>query len=271
MGSKYAIAAGLLGMVGLLAFQGSTPVASACSAQGFALKGGTYIEADIQGHRYVLRGNEISKFGPDGALVARFSKPEYGPPDRIDASDPLRILVHYRRFQKVVWLDNRLNPLGNELSTEELGMADVSCAALSDQWRIWLYDQTRDELVLYDANRREGVFRSPSLTQLLGGENKVLGLASGVDRVLLATDRSWVEFDRFGGLVAQHPETGLDKVVQQGGVLWMGRADVVLRSLRPGQPAQIAFAIPEGCIDWAVSPGCAHLLFKDRVETHPLE
>ncbi|MBI1317238.1 hypothetical protein GC167_10360 [bacterium] len=249
----------------------AAPAPPPCTSKGFTLKGGTYIEADIQGNRYVLRGNEISKFGPDGVLVARFSQPEYGPPDRIDASDPLRILVHYRRFQKIVWLDNRLNPLGNELATEELGMADVSCAALSDQWRIWMYDQTRDELILYDANRREGVFRSPSLTQLLGTENKVLGLAAGVDRVLLATDRAWVEFDRFGGLVAQHPESGLGKVIQQGGVLWMGRSQAVFRSNRPGQEAQFAFALPRDCRDWAVSPGCAHLLFTDRIETLALE
>ncbi len=235
------------------------------------LKGASAVEADIQNNIYVLRGGELSKYDAEGRRIARFSKPEYGIPDRIDVSDPLRVMLHYKLFQRLVWLDNRLNPLGQELATDLLGFADIGCAAPIDEWTLWLYDQTRDELIKYDLNRRNIRFRSPSITQLFERESKVFGIAAGVDRLILATDAGRLEFDRFGAVKSIDAASGLKKTVLQGGVLWFEESSVLYQSSAAGAEKKLILNIPDGCIDWAVGPNRLYLLFHDRLEARSLD
>jgi len=235
------------------------------------LKGASAVEADIQNNVYVLRAGELSKYDADGQGISRFSKPEYGVPDRLDASDPLRLMLHYKRFQRLIWLDNRLNPLGNELATDLLGFSDIGCAAPIDEWTIWFYDQTRDELIKYDLNRRNIRFRSPSITQILGRENKVLGVSAGADRLILSTDAGRLEFDRFGALKSIELENGLKKTVLQGGLLWFEVSGELFQSPAAGVEARRILSLPKDCVDWAVGPNRLYLLFRDRLEAHPLE
>ena len=66
---------------------------------------------DNLGNMYVLNSdNQLKKLGPRGDSLAVFNDVRrYGKITRIDATNPLKILVYYREFTTVIELDRFLN------------------------------------------------------------------------------------------------------------------------------------------------------------------
>ena len=63
------------------------------------------VEIDAFGNVYVINAMQISKYNALGILQKSFSVKRYGKIDFVDASNPLKILVYYKDFQQVLFLD----------------------------------------------------------------------------------------------------------------------------------------------------------------------
>lgn len=107
--------------------------------------------ADALGNIYVVRGDEIKKYNPFGIFLKTFSNKRYGRIEDIDISNPLKILVYYRDFQQVLFLDNQLTPATEVISLEKAGyeQASLVCSSLNNSF--WLYDKQNNELMRFDA------------------------------------------------------------------------------------------------------------------------
>src|SRR5688500_1993390 len=67
---------------------------------------------DPLGNIYLVKGAEVVKYNASGIRTARYSNLQLGDVATIDAMNPLKILLHYRDFQQLVFLDNQLSPNG---------------------------------------------------------------------------------------------------------------------------------------------------------------
>lgn len=106
---------------------------------------------DALGNIYVIRGDEIKKYNPLGIFLKTFSNKRYGRIEDVDISNPLKILVYYRDFQQVLFLDNQLSPATEVISLEKAGyeQASLVCSSLNNSF--WLYDKQNNELMRFDA------------------------------------------------------------------------------------------------------------------------
>jgi hypothetical protein len=106
---------------------------------------------DALGNIYVIRGDEIKKYNPLGVFMKAFSNKRYGRIEDVDISNPLKILVYYRDFQQVLFLDNQLTPATEVNSLEKAGyeQASLVCSSLNNVF--WLYDKQNNELLRFDA------------------------------------------------------------------------------------------------------------------------
>jgi hypothetical protein len=91
---------------------------------------------------YVLNSdNQLKKLGPRGDSLAVFNDVRrYGKITRIDATNPLKILVYYREFTTVIELDRFLN-IVNTVDLRKQNILQARAVTLAYDNNIWVYDE----------------------------------------------------------------------------------------------------------------------------------
>lgn len=129
---------------------------------------GNYFTTDNLGNSFLVDKDEITKYDGNGTVFNKFSIKAFGPIESIDATNPMKLMVFYKDFSKIIYLDNTLSLNGNPIDLEEynLNQAKFICQSHSDG--IWLYDQQKFALIRLDKNL--------SLTQSTSNINQLLGI-----------------------------------------------------------------------------------------------
>jgi hypothetical protein len=128
-------------------------IGSVCMAQSkFSLNTTIPIKADFfttdkQGNVYIVKANELSKYTKAGKLLYKYSNKNFGNIDFVDASNLLRLLVFYKNFSQVVFLDNTLTLSADPVSLDRMGFQQTQLICSSYNNGMWLYNQQNLELV----------------------------------------------------------------------------------------------------------------------------
>ncbi|MES2565246.1 MAG: hypothetical protein V4565_00155 [Bacteroidota bacterium] len=109
------------------------------------------VDIDGFGNIYIITENEIVKYNANGILQKKFSTKRYGRIDYVDAMNPLKILVYYKDFQQLLFLDNQLTQSSDMISLEKLGYEQASLVCSSSNNGFWIYDKQNNELSRFDS------------------------------------------------------------------------------------------------------------------------
>lgn len=125
-----------------------------------------FFTADNIGNVYTVKEDELIKFLPGGKLFARYSNLKLGAISSVDATNPLKLVLYYRDFQQIVFLDNQLSVNSEVVSLEKLGyeQADLVCASANNSF--WIYNKQNSELVRFDENSKK-ISATGNLKQVL--------------------------------------------------------------------------------------------------------
>ena len=107
---------------------------------------------DKLGNCYIYDNNHLKKYSAPGKLIAQYSLLESGKLHFIDASDPMDLLLFYKDFNQLAFLDNKLNPIGSPFRFDDLNLTNVSAVCKSKQLAVWLYDDYENKLIQYGFN-----------------------------------------------------------------------------------------------------------------------
>lgn len=152
-----------------------------------------------------------------------------GVPDLVDVSQPLLIILFFRDWQQVVWLDRTLSVVAS-LSFAEVGVTEVAAVGAAPDGKVWTYLPWSRQLVLFD---REGkvVREGPQLDLILSSTpGDVRWLRRHEGRVYLAATHTVWAFDDFGQYAGKYdlPEGAEDVqiawpwlVCRKRGQLWL--------------------------------------------------
>lgn len=95
---------------------------------------------------YVITPNEITKYNNLGIKQKTFSVKRYGKIDFVDVTNPLKILVYYKDFQQVVFLDNQLTSKSTMISLETMNLEQTSLICSSANNSFWIFDKQNNAL-----------------------------------------------------------------------------------------------------------------------------
>lgn len=172
---------------------------------------GSSLSTDNLGNAYVIKGDMITKYKDDGSLFRIYSNKRLGTITSADVLNPLKIILFYRDFSRIVFLDNTVTENGNALNLEDyqLELASLACASFDNG--IWLYDPVRYLLVRYNQQLQETV-RITNLNQILGYAPQPNFLME-YENVLYMNDpqQGILKFDIFGTYLSTIPIKGLEK------------------------------------------------------------
>ncbi len=111
-----------------------------------------FFTTDNLSNVYVVKANELTKYDKTGKLLYKYSNKNFGNITFVDASNMLRILVFYKDFLQVAFLDNTLSANGDPINLEELGFQRSQLVCSSHNSSMWIYDQQNFELIRIDQN-----------------------------------------------------------------------------------------------------------------------
>lgn len=128
-----------------------------------------FFTSDNQSNIYVVKNDEITKYDQTGKLLYKYSNKNLGKISYIDASNMLRVLVYYKDFSQVLFLDNTLSLTGEPISFDKLGYQSTSLACASHSNGVWIYNQQNSSLTQLGTSY-EKEHQTENLSALLGVE-----------------------------------------------------------------------------------------------------
>lgn len=104
----------------------------------------------------ITAGNQLKKIRSNGDSVGNFNDVKrYGNVSFIDVTNPLKILLYYKKFATVVVLDRFLN-IRNTINFRKKNIFSVQTIATSYDNNIWLFDEQDYKLKKIDKSHSSG-------------------------------------------------------------------------------------------------------------------
>jgi hypothetical protein len=126
---------------------------------------------DNLNNSYLVNGEEVVKYTSIGKLFLKYSNKRYGNITSVDGTNALKVLLYYKDFQQLVFLDSQLSQNGETISLENLGyeQTDLVCTSFNNSF--WIYNKQTVELVRFNENSQQ-IAKTGNLKQLLQAELK---------------------------------------------------------------------------------------------------
>ncbi len=126
---------------------------------------------DNFGNTYLIKADEIKKYNSQGELLKIFSAKNLGKITSIDASNPLRVLVFYKDFARVLFVDDLLSQNGDVIDLLNLSLEQSDAVCTSFNNGLWFFNRQNANLVRLDENLQT-VVNTGNLNRLLGATFK---------------------------------------------------------------------------------------------------
>lgn len=86
-------------------------------------------------------------YNKDGDSLREFNSRKFGEISYVDATDPYQILVFFKDYNLILFLDNFLSENGDIVDLQLLGFDQVTFACQSRERGIWIFDLVRQRII----------------------------------------------------------------------------------------------------------------------------
>jgi hypothetical protein len=107
---------------------------------------GSDFTTDHIGFFYVYNNKNIYKYTDNGKLLFTYSNNQLGDIEKVDVTNPLKIIVYYKDFLKLVILDNTLSISGDVIDLNTFNFNNIVEISRSYNNGYWLFDIVNQEL-----------------------------------------------------------------------------------------------------------------------------
>lgn len=153
----------------------------------------SYFTTDHLGNSYIIKEDIIQKYDTTGKLFKTFTNKSLGKISAVDASNPLKLLLFYKDFSQIIFLDNMLSPSADPVKLSDLGFEQAQLACSSHNSGLWLYNQQNFELVRLDQDLQ--------VSQRTGNITQITGLALNPNYLIQYNDKVYLNNPLTGILV----------------------------------------------------------------------
>jgi hypothetical protein len=169
----------------------------------------TFLTTDKLGNAYVIFENQLLQFDPKGNSMANFSEKNIGELTFVDAGNPLKLLLFYPDFARLIVLDSKLSIQRDiDLRLLKINQPIVVCNSAENGY--WIYDRDDDQLKNIDFNMQV-IHQSGNLTQMLGYQVQPVMITEDNGYIYMNNPKSGIlVFDRFGAYYKNIPYKNLE-------------------------------------------------------------
>jgi hypothetical protein len=182
-----------------------------------------FFNTDNLGNIYLVREAELQKFNAQGKKMGRYSNLKLGDITSVDAMNPLKILLYYRDYQELVFLDNQLSTNGKTIPLEAINLEQASMVCASANNGFWVYDKRNNELVRFDETARK-ITNTGNLKQILSDEVVPTAMREYNSYLYLNCPGSGIYvFDVYGAFTKLLPIKNISRFQPEGDIVFYFR------------------------------------------------
>ncbi|MFW6019081.1 MAG: hypothetical protein ACOCPM_00740 [Bacteroidales bacterium] len=157
---------------------------------------------DALGHFYTVEDNTIRKYDTNGNPLQEYSDLTSGDISWVDVSNPHKILVYYKTFDQIIFLDKYLSPSSDIIDLTDYNILSSSVVARSYDNGIWVFDPSAGELIRMDESMNIS-HRSGSV--LWKSYEDILYAHQVGEYVILVRSGQVLVFDKFASFMKMVP------------------------------------------------------------------
>jgi hypothetical protein len=230
---------------------------------------GNKLFTDNLGNSFLLNKDQLTKYRENGTLFRTYSNKGLGNISSIDALNPLKIVVFYQDFSKVVFLDNTITENGFPIQLQDREWEQTSLVCASYDNGIWLFDQVQFSLIRLNQQLQ--------VTTQIKNLNQILNLA--LQPVFMMEHENYLymsipeigifQFDIFGTYIKTIPIKGLSKFQVFNNILYYSNTPGVLNaySIKTLQESTINLPI-NNYSDLRIEKSRLYLLHNDSLSVY---
>lgn len=228
---------------------------------------GRMMTVDDLGNVYVVReNNSLIKFTDAGDSSTFYRSVLNGDIGSVDVTNPLRVVVYYPAYSKVILLDRMLAPK-NELDLKKLNIVGNACVALSADGNLWVYDKFNVRLLKIN-EQLEQIGESNDLRQQLAEVPDPVHMLERERKVYMSDSTQGIyTFDQYGSYINTLALYGVGQLQVFGTQVVYRRGDTLL-SYDYKKVTDNVMMLPESgseVISAAVSRATLYVLYGDRL------
>lgn len=162
---------------------------------------------------FLIKGSQVQKLEHRANKKKNYSSLIFGKITSVDVSNPFKILIFYKDFNKIEFLDNNLSLMASTVSLDDLGYYHVTAACSSVNGGFWLFDQSLNQISYIDQDLNT-VQKSSILTDIIGQNTgyEAVSMLEKNDYIYLGIkDQGVLLFDNYGTYIKTFPIKSAEK------------------------------------------------------------
>lgn len=167
--------------------------------------------ADHLGNAYIVReSGSLEKYDSAGNLSGIYVNKRLGEITAVDVVNPMQVLVWYRAFQTLVFLDRTMNEMGR-MEFSGTGYYSVSIVTTAADGNLWLYDELINKAVKMTKDGNVMFESWPLNLDFRNGFSPVCIRDNGESVILTDPANGLCQLDQYSGTLGSNPlvKTGL--------------------------------------------------------------
>ena len=204
-----------------------------------------FFEVDHLGNIYLVQDSELLMFDSKGNKLHTYSNSLLGTISSVDISDPLRILVFYRDFNQILFLDRKLAEIGGEIDLYDVSENDTDLVCSSQSGGFWMYNSSDNQTIHISANG-EKINQSILLNSFFGESIPTQMIEYGNDLFLLFAEKGILKLDRNGQFLKKIQIPGINSFqVSLNGIRYTKNDNNLYQFLPNAKSDMILFTKPD--------------------------
>ena len=200
-----------------------------------------YFEVDHLGNIYVVTNSELSKYDTDANKIYNYSDASLGNISFIDTSDPLRILVFYQDFNQLVYLNNKLTKIGNEIDLYDFSVNETDLVCNSQNGGFWIYNSIENQATHVSNNGN--ITKQSMLLGSFFGNSEIMKISEKNSNLyLLFAKNGILQLDQNGQFIRKLIINGIQDFQVQGNFIYYQKEKGFYKYLPLNQEDQMIYS-----------------------------
>jgi len=160
---------------------------------------------------YFIEGRKIIKIAVATSEILEYGSFSEGSIASADVSNPFQIMIFYRDFNRIAFLDNKLSLMRSAINLSDLGIEQAVLVCSSGRGGIWVFSDRDNRLIYFDQQLRS-THRSMIISSITGTSGKPVYMTEAQNQLFLYIPRKGIMvFDRFASYLTTIPYTGPER------------------------------------------------------------
>lgn len=224
----------------------------------------SFLTTDPSGNVYIISDQHtLLRFDENGKPTGYYNNLQNGFLGWIDADNPLKILLFYPQFEKILILDKMLSPKA-QFNLHKLNLFDVTACGISEDNNIWVYDNTNAQLYKL-GNDMSKLVMSNDLRTETGTVPHPASLVANRGIVYLPdTLQGIYTLDRYGNYLNTLAIKGVHQLqIVNEQLIWISEGKLYSYNQKSFEEKKIT--LPPNAISAQISRGRLYVLFPDKL------